>query len=106
MAVLAYLLFYYTWENTTSPLTIQRTNQTTLSTKEKCYQMFVIKRRAFRDITFGFDDNGQLNIPNFFVSRFDDNYTFLNISIIYAGITCFVDRETIHFVSIPSGLMA
>jgi len=70
MAAATYLLSYYTWVNTTSLLTIQRPEETTLSTKEKWYQMPVFKRRAFRVITLRFGDYGQLSIPKYSLEFF------------------------------------
>ncbi|EAR9475551.1 hypothetical protein ACTMN8_002424 [Escherichia coli] len=70
MAVATYLMSYYTWANTTSLLAIQRPEETTLSTKEKWYQMPVFKRRAFRIITLKFGDHGLLNIPKYSLEFF------------------------------------
>lgn len=71
MTVATYLMSYYTWANTTSLLAIQRPEETTLSTKEKWYQMPVFKRRAFRVITLRFGDHGQLNIPKYSLEFFN-----------------------------------
>ncbi|MFQ3395330.1 hypothetical protein P9477_17920 [Enterobacter mori] len=71
MAAATYLLSYYTWANTSALLTIQRPEETTLSTKEKWYQMPVFKRRAFRVITLRFGDHGQLNIPKYSLEFFN-----------------------------------
>ncbi|MEH3481098.1 MULTISPECIES: hypothetical protein [Enterobacter] len=71
MAAATYLLSYYTWANTSALLTIQRPKETTLSTKEKWYQMPVFKRRAFRVITLRFGDHGQLNIPKYSLEFFN-----------------------------------
>lgn len=71
MAAATYLMSYYTWANTTSLLTIQRPEETTLSTKEKWYQMPVFKRRACRIITLRFGDRGELNIPKYSLEFFN-----------------------------------
>ncbi|HCR2147163.1 TPA: hypothetical protein OND30_004187 [Enterobacter kobei] len=71
MAAATYLLSYYTWANTSALLTIKRPEETTLSTKEKWYQMPVFKRRAFRVITLRFGDHGQLNIPKYSLEFFN-----------------------------------
>lgn len=70
MAAATYLLSYYTWANTTSLLAILRPQETTLSAKEKWYQMPIFKRRSFRIITFRFGDHGQLNIPKYSLEFF------------------------------------
>jgi hypothetical protein len=71
MAAATYLMSYYTWANTTSLLAIQRPQETTLSTKEKWYQMPIFKRRSFRIITFRFGDHGQLNVPKYSLEFFN-----------------------------------
>lgn len=81
MAAATYLLSYYTWANTTSLLAIKRPDETTLSTKEKWYQMPVFKRRAFRIITLRFGAHGQLNIPKYSLEFFNQ---LLKISDIIA----------------------
>lgn len=71
MAAATYLLSYYTWANTTSLMTIQRPEETTLSLKEKWYQMPIFKRRSFRIITLRFGDHGELNIPKYSLEFFN-----------------------------------
>ncbi len=81
MAAATFLMSYYTWANTTSLLSIQRPQETTLSAKEKWYQMPVFKRRSFRIITFRFGDHGQLNVPKYSLEFFSQ---LLNVSGIIA----------------------